>query len=291
MSNKVYIYLITNKINGHRYIGQTVNLRARWSQHSRETSTSVIGKAINKYGKDNFKLEVLEETVASLSNDREVYWIKHFNTYENKEDYNCHVGGDVQYGKYNPMFGLKGVSCPTSKVNIKVAYKIRADYIANKKESIYTLSDRYNLSTTVISEIVRGTHWAVKGEPDVMRGLSGEDRAILSKNMCLTVYNIYKAGKTSVKKIATKFGICGTTVLKICKGNHWSTEGLPDLVGKTHTSAKITKAMGEELLEFYKNNGQNVQETYDTYKNTYPISYRTTQRICFRKHWSTKEES
>lgn len=289
MEQKVYIYLITNKINGHKYVGQTVNLHTRWNQHCGINNKSVLGKAINKYGKDNFKIEVIEETVASLSNDREVYWINYFNTYENKNDYNCHVGGKVQFGKYNPMFGLKGPACPVSKVTVGVAYMIRNDYIKNKKESIYTLSNKYGLSTTIISDIIRGRHWSVEFEKDVMRSLSGEDAASLSKDLCLLVYDSYKGGNTSTAELASKSGISCCTVLKICKGKHWSTEGLSDLIGETHTSAKITKEIAEELLMFYKNNGQSVQEVYDKYKNIYPVSYRTVQRVCFRKHWSTRE--
>lgn len=56
------IYKITNLVNGKIYIGQTVQcLNKRWKQHCRKNSHCLYLKnAIQKYGKENFKIEVLE---------------------------------------------------------------------------------------------------------------------------------------------------------------------------------------------------------------------------------------
>ena len=53
----MYVYKITNKINKKTYIGITNNYTRRWAEHC--NATSVIGKAIQKYGKDNFDFIVL----------------------------------------------------------------------------------------------------------------------------------------------------------------------------------------------------------------------------------------
>lgn len=56
------IYKITNKISGKCYIGQAVDIRKRLQQHVASyirKSTLKIYKAINKYGIDNFQVEVL----------------------------------------------------------------------------------------------------------------------------------------------------------------------------------------------------------------------------------------
>ena len=42
-----------------------------------------IHKAILKYGKENFTLEVIEEIDSTKLNDREKYWIKYYNSYNN----------------------------------------------------------------------------------------------------------------------------------------------------------------------------------------------------------------
>ena len=54
-----FIYLITNTINGKVYIGQTkMSVNRRFGMHCRSDEI-VIGKAIKKYGKENFKVEII----------------------------------------------------------------------------------------------------------------------------------------------------------------------------------------------------------------------------------------
>ena len=74
-----YIYKITNLLNGDFYIGQTITtLQHRFNQHktaSSSRSNMHIARAIQKYGKENFKIELIEECDNSLLNKREDYWI------------------------------------------------------------------------------------------------------------------------------------------------------------------------------------------------------------------------
>ena len=92
-----FIYKITNKINGKSYIGQTIqNVKERFYQHcatkcSQAILNMVIHKAINKYGKSNFTIEVIEEVESTNLNDRERYWIKYYDSYNN--GYNSTEGG------------------------------------------------------------------------------------------------------------------------------------------------------------------------------------------------------
>lgn len=58
------VYKITNLINNKIYIGQTTQpINRRFSQHC-EKRNSIISLAINKYGKHNFKLDVLFEAIS-----------------------------------------------------------------------------------------------------------------------------------------------------------------------------------------------------------------------------------
>ena len=93
------IYKITNNINGKVYIGQTIqDLKTRFKRHctkqggTGKEDNMAIKRAILKYGKSNFSIEVLEEIEDnSLLNEREIFWIKHFNSFEN--GYNLTAGG------------------------------------------------------------------------------------------------------------------------------------------------------------------------------------------------------
>ena len=92
-----FIYKITNTINGKSYIGQTIqNVKERFYQHcatkcSKAVSNMAIHRAIKKYGKSNFTVEVIEEIASANLNDRERYWIKYYNSYNN--GYNSTKGG------------------------------------------------------------------------------------------------------------------------------------------------------------------------------------------------------
>lgn len=94
---KGFIYKITNKINGKSYIGQTIqNVKERFYQHcatkcSQAILNMVIHKAINKYGKSNFTIEVIEEVESTNLNDRERYWIRYYDSHNN--GYNSTEGG------------------------------------------------------------------------------------------------------------------------------------------------------------------------------------------------------
>ena len=50
-----------------------------------------IHKAIKKYGKQNFTLEIVETVNKNYLNEREIYWIQKYNSYDN--GYNSNKGG------------------------------------------------------------------------------------------------------------------------------------------------------------------------------------------------------
>jgi group I intron endonuclease len=77
------VYKITNKINGKMYIGQTISsIEERWAGHCYNSSRCTRMKnAINKYGKENFSIEVIEicSTQEELD-EKETFYIKQLNT-------------------------------------------------------------------------------------------------------------------------------------------------------------------------------------------------------------------
>ena len=89
------VYKILNKINGKEYIGQTIHsLEKRWYGHCNgERSCRYLRRAIEKYGKDNFKIKVLARCNTREEMDhREAYYIKLFNTLA-PSGYNLDSGG------------------------------------------------------------------------------------------------------------------------------------------------------------------------------------------------------
>ena len=87
------IYKITNQVNNKSYIGQSVNIKRRWNDHRSHAyeKKTTLQKAMCKYGIDNFKFEILEECKIKELNDKEKYYIKYYDTYNN--GYNETLGG------------------------------------------------------------------------------------------------------------------------------------------------------------------------------------------------------
>lgn len=92
-----FIYKITNQINQKSYIGKTErNVQIRWSEHKKNRNqypNLPLYRALNKYGIENFTIEVIEECPSGMLDDREIYWINYYNTYQG-EGYNCTGGGE-----------------------------------------------------------------------------------------------------------------------------------------------------------------------------------------------------
>lgn len=103
------IYKFTNKINGHSYIGQSVDIERRrymhrYSAYNKNDSEydSQFHQAIRKYGWENFTFEVIQEISDNeysqeLLNTLEIFFIEYFDTY--KKGYNATKGGSNFSGK------------------------------------------------------------------------------------------------------------------------------------------------------------------------------------------------
>jgi len=83
------IYEIANSINDRKYVGKTKNNR-----DSYYGSGILIIAAIKKYGRENFKKEIIEycKSIDEL-NEKEIYWIKELNTLV-PNGYNIGTGGE-----------------------------------------------------------------------------------------------------------------------------------------------------------------------------------------------------
>jgi group I intron endonuclease len=90
------IYIITNRKNGKVYIGQTtIPLHIRINQHfSRSTKCPRLSNAIKKYGRNNFKIEIIEKHNNKDDLDKaEINWIAFYRATEKEYGYNIAEGG------------------------------------------------------------------------------------------------------------------------------------------------------------------------------------------------------
>lgn len=103
---KQEVYKIINLLNGKVYIGITIQgSQTRWLHHlyeARSGSSFPIHNAIRKYGKDSFKVEVIEEIEDKdydYLKEREKYWIQYYDSYNRNKGYNLTLGGDGTFGR------------------------------------------------------------------------------------------------------------------------------------------------------------------------------------------------
>lgn len=130
----VGIYKITNLLNGKSYIGQSHNIEKRMKSHTYKNDSN-ISREINKYGKENFSFDVLQECDESELDDLEEKYILEFNSIE-PNGYNIRHGG-----QHN-----KGLSNPNCKLTPEEVYDIREAY--NNHEFCRQVYEKYKDKVT-----------------------------------------------------------------------------------------------------------------------------------------------
>lgn len=168
-----YIYLTTNKVNGKKYIGQ----------HYGELDDSYLGsgvafsRAVQKYGKENFKREILELTTKEQVNEREQYYIALYNAFISDEFYNLTRGGESlnvekinkakeEWQKDHPVEHQNQIDewrAAGTKANSKKVLCITT----NKEfESICAASRYYNIPQANISYCLQGKRKSAGKHPE-----------------------------------------------------------------------------------------------------------------------------
>lgn len=210
------IYLLINLINGKKYVGQTrQKLKKRIWQH-KCCKKFCIGKAIQKYGWENFKVTILEECETPENLDAaEIKWIKELNT-KAPNGYNLNDGGEGNTGHV--------VSEKTRKLRSDNNPCKRAVRCLNNMQifpSVRAAARATGISSDGISAVARGICSSVHGikfefvdeklkkQADLKRPLP------LKKVVCCQENGIIYP---SIKEASQQTGISAPCILKACSG-------------------------------------------------------------------------
>lgn len=103
----MFVYKITNLTNQKIYIGITNDWKRRFREHKHNHApSSLIAKAIQKYGENNFSFEILQQGLSiEQACEKEIYFIEAFNC-RAPNGYNVSKGGDIHTGTSNGMSKL-----------------------------------------------------------------------------------------------------------------------------------------------------------------------------------------
>lgn len=165
----MYIYKVTNKINGKLYIGQTIQtIERRWRSHCLNKRKVGISGAIKKYGAENFTIEVIDSASSRDElNAKEIFWIEFLNTMS-PNGYNLNSGGndhvkisdetrerlrESMSGERAPWYG-KHLTEETRK-KLSESHKGKPGYWTNKRRDTETIA---KMRSNRIGKTVGATH-------------------------------------------------------------------------------------------------------------------------------------
>lgn len=166
------IYAITNKVNNKKYIGQTIqDIRTRWSGHkSKSSGCTKLNRAIQKYGVENFTIEILIECPTDELDSFEIKYIKEYDSIKNGYNIKAGGSGDVHLAwdeerKKRLALQQKGrlhnPAQPSGRISVD-QYTLDWEFIANHK-SLEEASKAANVGPVTISRACKKDTWSAGG--------------------------------------------------------------------------------------------------------------------------------
>ena len=202
------IYVITNKINGKQYVGQTVHPEKRWWEHKNRAKTKYdllpIHLAISKYGEDNFSFEILEWTYDYDA--KEIETISKLKTLT-PNGYNIARGGNtnVMYGEDHPRNTVDDETVNNIIIDLKEA-----------KLSDRSIAKKYNTTDKIIADINHGYSHKKDNETYPIRNKKGMQKLTIEQVNDI-VFQLINTNAT-YQKLADQYEVSKGVIYHINKG-------------------------------------------------------------------------
>ena len=215
------IYCYKNKINGKRYIGQTINQQQRKSAHISDSThiDTKLYRAVRKYGWDNFEYEILAESEDRNELDKlEVDFIKSFNSIEN--GYNIRSGGEhPTMGEETRKKLQQANAFQNAELSEKEIIELRIAYLNYDSPSqIYNEKYKDRLHFNSFLNIWTGARYTYI-MPEVFEQRQGRKK--YNETVVKEIRRIRKDEKLSYDKLSKLFGIPKPTIADIIKYRTW----------------------------------------------------------------------
>jgi group I intron endonuclease len=240
-----YIYLITNIVNGMKYVGQTQqkDIETRWKCH-RSLQSHTIGRylinAYKKYEIDKFKYQIICICFDDDCNKYEIEYIKKYNTIA-PNGYNLTPGGhsgithpdsiEKMRESLKKSWTEERKRLVTEKFSGENAPNYGKKISDEQKEKLRKTSKQYweNMSKEEYERICKERKERFKGETPSQKAIdallkgSQSNKKRIGKydnnGVCLESYN-------SISDASKQTGINLSTISKVCLGKeHYKTAG------------------------------------------------------------------
>ena len=211
-----YVYITTNLINGKKYIGVSNNKNVYYKTYY-IGSGKLLKLAIQKYGRKNFKKEIIKEFNDEIhSREYEKVLIEQYDAVNNELFYNLCEGG---YGGSQKGHNVSALT--KEKISNKLKGRIITEEskkkISNKlkgksfksKEALKICSDKKKLFWINLNEIDRdiiSKKMSEKHKGKVVSVETGIKIAKLKPEDIFNIFNLYEIGKTH-KELSIMFNI------------------------------------------------------------------------------------
>lgn len=233
------IYVITNKINNKKYVGQSQDISSEWLKyHLRKLRKGkhhniYLQNSWNKHGEINFTHEILEICKVEELSKLEIYYIKELRTHHTLMGYNISWGGEA------PMRDRKHTQESKDKISKSIGGK-NHPFFGMKKE------ENPNYGKTRPLDAVIRTALANKGKK---RSEKQRDR-MRKKHPSASGENNVNFGKKKKNSLSRYFGV---SFDKSSKNKPYSSrlsiDGKVILIGKYETEIQAAKAYNEYVIE------------------------------------------
>jgi group I intron endonuclease len=154
------IYKVTNLINNKIYIGQTItSLNKRKTKHFCEAKLYKkypFPRALLKYGKENFKWEIIDTAIDRFDLDqKEIKWINFYNSTNIEFGYNLCIGGSsINLSPEREKIRIKNLIKEVHQYDVKTGVYIKS------YESVKEARNDFNDTSGAIAKVCRKLKYA-----------------------------------------------------------------------------------------------------------------------------------
>lgn len=289
--NQVYsgVYKITFP-NQKVYIGRSNNIYRRMLEHNNDFRNKLpIEYAIMKYGKiTEFDIIELIDDIDKMK-EREIYWIKYYDSTNKEKGYNISLGGD----EGDP--GSSNSQAKFTEEQIQILYK---ELKENLNESLEQIANKYNIHLSTLSNINNGhtyyhstIQYPIRNKKECKQVIAG----IKNKNSKFTeqdlkeIYDLLQNRQDlTMQEIAKQYKVYASTIQNINLGKTYYNNNLIYPLRKPKTgSRKLTQ---EQVINIISEIKQHPKESLASIGRRFSINRRTISSINCGTTYKQKNE-